>query len=146
MVFSRQSDREQFLCQTLCSGLSPFSLHPHGKSPRRNLALGRNRPVPSALWSPRPAPLFDFCCSPLLHSAQPGQLTALRTQTDKAPPSGAARRGRAAVPPRQAKFDQLRHGLWSLELAGFAGYRQFLVLCGGKLRFAGKSLVEGGQA
>src|SRR5258708_9502586 len=93
----------------------------------------------------RPAPLFDFCRLPLLHSEQPGQLTALRTQTDKAPPSGTARRGRAAVPPRQAKFDQLRRGLWSLELAkGSVHLQAILGSVRGKQRFAGRSLAEGG--
>src|SRR5258707_7149274 len=100
---------------------------------------------PFAPWSARPAPLFYFCCSPLLHSAQPGQLTALRTQTDKGPPSGAARPGRATVPTRQAKSDQLRHGLWSLELAkGSVHLQAILGFVRGKQRFAGRSLAEGG--
>ena len=89
--------------------------------------------------------LFDFCCSPLLHSAQPGHLTALPTQTYKGAPSGAARHGR---PLSLLAMGELRsvatRTVELLEVAGSFHLQAILGFVRGKRRFDGE-VCRGGR-
>ncbi len=119
MVFSRQSDWEQFFCQTLCSGLLSFSYKPtpYSISAAHHCCILRSRDT-------------------LPHSQHKPIKVHLQGQ------HGMVGRCPSSL---WANFDQLRHGLWSSWKSRVRSiYRQFLALCGANGASTGKSVGEAG--